>query len=793
MATEGAAGDGRKHSMLDSSFPVLLPEDAALFMPEGEFQAFVKQLIAHARHPDLKELEQEIATIHSDSTATSESKTVSGHILKRKASTKVDNLRLQKAPFVEGLEKHAAHHRTVDDLAADNKTLTENLDVTNISSKDPIVDLFYDLGEFTKGDELKVLLDEAWSEDPILTLKVIFNARSIHLGKSNRVASYKAFGWLAEYHPLTLLANLRWLVRPVIEKNPTKAEEKRKSEEGDFAMIDAEESDPAKAYDVRYGVSHGYWKDLLNLVVFAANDQLKFDGDPTAILNQKTDDSPKGKRKRNWDQATAKELRQKKKREQSERVQDKMKNDPFYRALHISVARLFAEQLREDKVLLTSGKKSDLKKISLAAKWAPTFGEFHDKHTFIQSTIAEILFPEPASYCPDASNRELYLRHIREHYRKEYASPLRKALAVVERDIAAETFDNIKYDRVPSLAMDRYTSLFMKKDWEHFKDYVQDVAKGTAKISGATLLPSTLVSKAKGVHDLVDSANAKDFKAVKAAAESKIQAEIIDGQWNTLVKRVRDAGTLQSSIAVCDVSGSMSTPRFKDGSCPMDSAIGLSLLIAEVTAAPFGGGFISFHETPTYLSIGGSDSDPRGLVAKVRYITKTPWGYNTNFVSVFEDVLLPMAIANKLKQEDMVKQIFVFSDMQFDHAEHDSERWTSSYDRIKQKYADAGYEVPRLIFWNLAALSKGKPVIMDDVDTALVSGYSQGMLRAFLESGAFDDDEEEVVEEDIESGGEYSDGEGMMDVRNVKKKITPITVVKKAVGNKAYGMLEVVD
>ena len=795
MTAQETTGETQQHSVLNSSFPVLLPHDAALFMSESEFQALLQKTLR--RQTDLKALKEEIVAIDGSDAATiveTEPENVSNSKLKRRASIEANSPRLQKAPFLAGLEKHAAYHRTQEELEKANKNLTENADVTNISSKSAIVDLFYDLGENTGSAQLKILLDDAWKEDSLLTLKIIFNARSIHLGKSNRVAAYKALGWLAENHPLTLLANLRWLVRPVIGKLAEKKQDKKKEEgeqnDEDFDMMDVEEGDPTKAFDVRYGVSHGYWKDLLNLVVFAANDQLRFDGDPASLLTIKPDNSAEGKRKRTWDQQTAKEARHLKRKQQHERVQQKLKDDSFYRALHVSVARLFAEQLREDKALLDSGTKADLKKLSLASKWAPTFGEFHDKHTFILSSIAEILFPDPAAHCPDANNRDLYLRHVRELYRKQYASPLRKALSIVERDIAAEKFENIKYDRVPSLAMERYTGLFVKKDFERFKGYIQDVAKGTAKISGATLLPSTLISKARGLIESTTVPHTKGFKALQAAAEAGVSANVIDGQWNSLVKRIRDAGTLNSSIAVCDVSGSMTYDMFKDKSCPIDSAIGLSLLIAEVTAPPFGGGFISFSEQPTYLSL--RDCSDVGLVQKVHYILGAPWGMNTNFVAVFEDVILPMAIANKLKQEDMVKQIFVFSDMQFDGAQSSSDRWTTSYERIKTKYAEAGYEMPRLVFWNLAAKSTDKPATMDDVDTALVSGYSQGMLRAFLESGAFDH-EEEIVDDDVVDMEEENEGEGMAEIRKVKKKIDPLTVVKKAVEHKAYGMLEVVD
>jgi hypothetical protein len=174
---------------------------------------------------------------------------------------------------------------------------------------------------------------------------------------------YKAFGWLAESHPMTLLADLPWLVRPVIEKKAAKPNEKEKSKEADedFDMVGADEADVSKAHDVKYGLSHGYWKDLLNLVVFAANDQLKFDIDPSSLLNQTRDESFASKRKRVWDEKLAKEIRQRKKVEQNERVQGKMRSDVFYRSLHVTVARLFAQALKEDKALLDSGHKSDLK------------------------------------------------------------------------------------------------------------------------------------------------------------------------------------------------------------------------------------------------------------------------------------------------------------------------------------------------------------------------------------------------------------------------------------------------
>ena len=108
--------------------------------------------------------------------------------------------------------------------------------------------------------------------------------------------------------------------------------------------------------------------------------------------------------------------------------------------------------------------------------------------------------------------------------------------------------------------------------------------------------------------------------------------------------------------------------------------------------------------------------------------------------------------------------------------------------------------MPRLIFWNLAGGRAGyydnefgddtapKPVTAAEEGTALVSGYSQGQLKMFLENGSLDDGPEpdgEIVSKDDE------DDAGQVIV--TKKKQDSLAVVKKAIGHEAYRMLKVVD
>ncbi|KAK0293572.1 hypothetical protein LTR35_000176 [Friedmanniomyces endolithicus] len=803
-----------QHSMVNTTFPVHLPDMPELRFSKSEFETFIKTSLRPANASDgaAKAVELPI------------------HVKQSADVTKdIDNVESPEAPtpqlgsrFMDGLLADKKATPTFD--ARDGKMLTENADFAHRTSGEVLVDLFYELEAVVSGSRLSDLLEKAWESDSDATLKIVWNARSIHLGKSDRMTFYRAVGWLAEKHPVTLLTNLPWLVRPLVQKKAPKPEHKSndatpgndtgdveviniKDADSDFEIIDEQdESDgrqPAKKprldddaalteFDVRYGVAHGYWKDLLNILALAANGELKAGGDPRSVLNVARPDKKVKPFQKDWTKG-------KKKLRTITRHQDAVKKlveDPFYRALHLAVARLFADQLRTGHARLQSTDRAETKQITLAAKWAPSHNGMHDQHTFIVSSIAELLYPFD-SVCPEADpgDRTLYLKRAREAYQVKCLSPLRKALEIVERSITANKFEDIHYNRVPSVAMKQYTALFAKKDFDRFDQYIDKVASGQAKISGATLLPSTLV---KAVSNRQTSG--KTPKGADALVQKKLrelQDKALNAQWNTLVQRIKDNGTLESSIAVCDVSGSMSSPKFPDGTCPMDSSIGLSLLIAEMTKPPFGGAFITFSDNPRVKRVGGPD-DTSTFADKVGF-AQSDAGYSTDFVAVFECLILPMALAHHLAPEDMVKQIFVFSDMQFNQAVPQGCDWSTSYERIAEKFKAAGYVMPKLIFWNLAGGRAGydqqptggdetapKPVTAADEGTVLVSGYSQGQLKMFLENGQFVEPEEEVTEQDGKDGDEVI-------VEKAKSKEDPLTVVKRAISHDAYRMLKVVD
>jgi Domain of unknown function (DUF2828) len=155
-----------------------------------------------------------------------------------------------------------------------NKQYTTNTAHGWSSTTSPTVDAFNGLSQATDPADFEPLLRKSWQEDPLLTVKMIFNLRSIHEGKSEREGFYRAWGWLYRNHPRTAIVNLSALVNPLIERKLKEKEKMNKddpkAEEDDGVLVDFEE---AEAKTIR-GLTHGYWKDLLNLLLLASAGQL---------------------------------------------------------------------------------------------------------------------------------------------------------------------------------------------------------------------------------------------------------------------------------------------------------------------------------------------------------------------------------------------------------------------------------------------------------------------------------------------------------------------------------------
>lgn len=780
-----------KTSSMDSNFPVLLPEDPCLRMEPDEFK---ESLFSRITDKGTKK--------PSPGSDTKEDAPPTPETTLELRDSKTETSGNTFADAMNKLEVDPTHlEPNEDEFAARNRALTDNNGMAFKSTESELVNLFHDLTG-KPDSSIGESLDEAWEVDSHATLKIIWNCRSIHLGKGEKDMFYAALGWLGQNHPKTLLANLQWLFRGVIKKDA-----KPRPGDDDTAVVENLVFD-LDDYDVVHGVSHGYWKDLLNILVLSAGGKLDM-SDPGDTMRESSktrrqavgqlDMPPPPEKKAKLSDMSESEKEQYIALPQEERLKEtrafnalqkehakllkrawelsrhkklleQFENDPLHRALHYTTARFFAEQLKKDMHILEVGTKEQQKQISLCAKWAPSLERFHDKHTLIATTIAEMLYPFD-KVGQEGDSRETYLKRAREKYRSSILSPLRKALKVVERDITSNSFSNIQYNQVPSIAMNQYKEVFGKKDHDRFLGYLMQVAKGKQKISGGVLMPGPMVNE------------------IRRKKSSSVSVKVLEAQWQTLVQRIKDSGSLSDSMAVCDLSGSMTVSMDPKSPTLMDIAIALSIIVSSVTKPPFGNRIISFSSTPELVHVPAS----MGLQAQVNTVMDGPMGYSTNFVAVFRRLILPLAIENKVKPEDMVKRIFVFSDMQFDEAQSTNDKWATHHQIIKQEFEAAGYELPELVYWDLAGFKRSQdrstPVTRDTTGTALVTGHSQAMLKTFLEGGTFEEGEEDEVV--VDEAGDDGDDWGV--VGKKKAAMTPLDIVRKTIGHKSYAMLTVVD
>jgi len=247
-------------------------------------------------------------------------------------------------------------------------------------------------------------------------------------------------------------------------------------------------------------------------------------------------------------------------------------SEPRFRALYIAVARLFANELvgqtalmRKAESLPGGGERNRIaREVSLVGKWAPTPGALHDRVTNISTAIAILLYhggamsslSRPIVTSIAVSTEDAYV--LRSFYQRWVLTPLRAVARVPEPLMAVRRWGDVSYKHVPSKCMHINGKHFIKHDTERFEGYLDSVAEGKAKISGATLLPHELLGKALAPLNL-EYREGKPSKpslgSVLRARIAKREAQVIDAQWDAIIAQLRGAGMLDNCLALCDVSG----------------------------------------------------------------------------------------------------------------------------------------------------------------------------------------------------------------------------------------------
>ena len=317
-------------------------------------------------------------------------------------------------------------------------------------------------------------------------------------------------------------------------------------------------------------------------------------------------------------------------------------------------------------------------------------------------------------------------------YRKTL-SKLRKALDIVETKLCEKRYEDIDFSKLPSKAQMIYRELFMRHAEERYTEYLKQLCDGKAKINAGTLLPVDIVSK------------------ILNERVSLAKRYLYDAMWRNLPNWFE--GRNETGLCVVDVSGSMYGR-------PLEVAISLGLYCADKCNGVFKNKFITFSSRPELVKVQGED-----IVDKVYNAKNADWGANTDFNKVLQ-LILDTAIKNSCSQSDIPNKLYVISDMQFDSA---NGRGNTLHRDWVDKFAEHGYEMPAIIYWNVRTSDCG--MFQEDkngTNVAMVGGYSPVLFRNVI-------DGTEYVEE------ENSDGEKV-----VKQQIDPMTIMLKTLQNERY-------
>lgn len=277
----------------------------------------------------------------------------------------------------------------------------------------------------------------------------------------------------------------------------------------------------------------------------------------------------------------------------------------------------------------------------------------------------------------------------------------------VEQLMCAKNFDKIDYSKLPSKAMSDYMKAFSKNDLTRFQAYLTSVEKGEVKINAGAVYPYDIIKNLKQGND--KGANV---------------------QWNALPNYMESNN--ERVLPLVDVSSSMDQSAGNNANVTcMDVSISLGLYISERNVGPFKDAFITFHESPSLEIVKGSLSE------RYNQMARSKWGGSTNLEAAFK-LILNKAVESKVAPEEMPTMMLILSDMEFDTAV--GARWgakgtwnPTAQEMIEKMYKDAGYEVPKIVFWNIQSRGdNNKPVQFDKNGAALVSGFSPALLTNLL-------------------------------------------------------------
>lgn len=310
---------------------------------------------------------------------------------------------------------------------------------------------------------------------------------------------------------------------------------------------------------------------------------------------------------------------------------------------------------------------------SLLSKWLPSVRN-HNKNNLIAQKICDKL-------------------KISEKQYRKILKQNRDKLNLIEKNLTERKYDKIVFSQVPSKAMLKYRNAFEINCEDEYRQYLSEANSGKQKINTSGLFCYEIVEK---------------------ILQGSINRELANAMW----EQQKDVlnGNKSNILVMADTSGSMTWQPHM-----YETSVGLAIYMAERNHGIFQNYFIRFDTDPYLEKVNGID-----IVDKVNNI-KCYYG-STDIDKAFK-LILNTAVDNSIKSEDMPSHIIIISDMEFDRGCY-SDNGTN-LEGWKLAFMNKGYELPKIIFWNVS--TDGFPATKFDNDVCMINGFSSNVIENILD------------------------------------------------------------
>ena len=360
---------------------------------------------------------------------------------------------------------------------------------------------------------------------------------------------------------------------------------------------------------------------------------------------------------------------------------------------------------------------NDNKPVSLLAKWLPSI-KTHNKKNYFAIKLAKKL-------------------NLTEKEYRKILSKLRDRLNIVEKHITNKEYEKINYISVPSKAMVKYRNLFFAKDEVRFKEFIEEL-KASKKPKYNNLLMNDFVkmyldnlrkvgvnylygktikeSYKKSISNLIKGLSPRELEEKQILLQNlNNEKNLINAMWKKQTKIEFD----KNILVVADTSGSMQ-------GTPFETAVSLAIYISQNNKSEqWRNRFIIFSTNCIKYSY-NKNAEFTDILDEIPFIVE-----NTNIDKVFKKILTD-SLKKNLPQLD---EVIIISDMEFDMVQNKNDM--SNFKHWKSEFAKYNYELPKIIFWNVARDVESFPVTKLDYGTCLVSGYSKNILKSIIDIDEF--------------------------------------------------------